>query len=266
MEDFLFVSFILVFLGILLFRVFEKGYIAFFNKPLYIHFYPFPKKITRAQRAILKNEFVFYQKLPRKEKRYFEYRVADFIDEYEFVAKEGVEITDQVKVLIAATSTMLTFGMKNYLFDVFERIIIYPHEYYSTVNEVYHKGEFNPRVKALVFSWKDFLDGFRIDNDNHNLGLHEFAHALNFQAMKSNNSSMIIFSDMFKEILQDIQHPPNAKRLMESDYFRIYAYTNKFEFLAVVLEHFFETPSQFKLEFPELYHKVELMINFKGGR
>lgn len=248
---------------LLFFRVIEPGYIAIYNKPLYVHFYPFPKKLSDAQKNILQNEFVFYRKLDMKEKKYFEHRVADFISEYEFIAKEGLVATDQMKILIAATSTMLTFGMKNYLYMVFERIIIYPEEYYSTIHEVYHKGEFNPRMRSLVFSWKHFLDGYGIDNDNYNLGLHEFAHALNFQALKSNNTSMAIFKDMYKEIMEDIHHPPNAKRLLESDYFRIYAYTNRFEFIAVILEHFFETPQQFKKEFPELYHKVELMINFK---
>jgi MtfA peptidase len=265
-EDFLVVLVVLTCVVLLVFRVVERGYITFFNKPLYVHFYIFPKRLKRSQRAILKNEFVFYQKLPAKEKRYFEYRVADFISEYEFIGNEGLVVTDQMRVLIAATSTMLTFGLKNYLYDVFERIIIYPDEYYSRMSDEYHKGEFNPLVGVIAFSWKDFQKGYSINSDNHNLGLHEFAHALNFQAMRSNNTSMTIFSDMFSEIMQDIHHPPNAKRLVESEYFRIYAYTNKFEFLAVVLEHFFETPEQFKKEFPELYHKVELMINFTESR
>lgn len=263
LEDILVVFVVLTCVGLLVFRVVERGYVTFYNRPLYIHFYPFPRKLTKTQHSILQDEFVFYKKLPPKEKKYFEYRVADFIEEYDFIGKEGLEITDQMKVLVSATSTMLTFGLKNYLYDVFERIIIYPDEYYSTVSDEYHKGEFNPMVGVIAFSWKDFQEGYRIDHDNHNLGLHEFAHALNFQAMKSNNTSMTIFSDMFSEIMIDIHHPPNAKRLVESEYFRIYAYTNKFEFLAVVLEHFFETPREFKQEFPELFHKVELMINFR---
>ncbi|UOK42710.1 MULTISPECIES: zinc-dependent peptidase [Flavobacterium] len=256
----------LFFVGMFLFKAFEKVYVALYKKPLYIHFYPFLKRLKRSQRAILKSEFVFYNKLTRKEKKYFEHRVVNFIAEYEFVGKSGLVVNDQMKVHIAATSTMLTFGMKNYLYDVFEHILIYPDEYYSITTEQYHKGEFNPSVKVIAFSWKDFQRGFSIQNDNHNLGLHEFAHALNFQAMKSYNTSMNLFSDMFDEIMQYIHHLPNAKRLIESNYFRIYAYTNKYEFLAVILEHFFESPDQFKREFPELYHKVELMINFKRSR
>jgi Mlc titration factor MtfA (ptsG expression regulator) len=243
-------------------RVIEPGYVTIFNKPLYIHFYLFPKKLTPSQKHILKNEFVFYKRLSRQRKRYFEHRVATFIAEYEFVPKENLVITDQMKVLIGATSTMLTFGMKDYLYDVFNTIIIYPESYYSTVNDTYHKGEFNPRMRVLVFSWKDFLEGYSIDNDNVNLGLHEFAHALNFQELKSNTTTSAIFTDMFREILEAVNHPANTKRLVDSEYFRIYAYTNKFEFLAVILEHFFETPQIFKKEFPELFEKVRTMINY----
>jgi hypothetical protein len=262
LENFLLGLILLFSLGFFLFKAFEKGYILLYNKPLYIHFYLFIKRLKRSQRDILKNEVVFYNKLPRRKRKYFEHRMVNFIAAYNFVGKEGLVVNDHMKVHIAATSTMLTFGMKNYLYDVFEHILIYPNEYYSTTTAKYHKGEFNPLVKVIAFSWKDFQKGFDIENNNHNLGLHEFAHALNFQAMKSNNTSMTIFSDMFEQILQDIHHLPNAKRLVDSEYFRIYAYTNKFEFLAVVLEHFFETPNQFKNEFPELYQKIALMINF----
>ncbi|WP_374707785.1 zinc-dependent peptidase [Flavobacterium sp. J372] len=52
---------------------------------------------------------------------------------------------------------------------------------------------------------------------------------------------------------------------MASGYLRDYAYTNQFEFLAVVLEHFFETPTEFKQRFPELYGMVKRMINFREG-
>ncbi|NJM80811.1 MAG: zinc-dependent peptidase [Flavobacterium sp.] len=62
--------------------------------------------------------------------------------------------------------------------------------------------------------------------------------------------------------MQEVKHPSNYSRLLNSNYFRIYAYTNEFEFIAVILEHFFETPKQFKEEFPQLFEKVKTMINF----
>lgn len=257
----LFISFFLITLW--LFRIIiEPTYVYFFNRPLYIHWYPFPRKLSLSQKEILKQEFVFYQKLSEKRKKYFEYRVASFIHKYQFNGMADFIITDQIRVLVAATSVMLTFGMRRYLIDVFETIVIYPKVYFSTITQEFHKGEFNPRLKTLVFSWEDFQQGFHLETDNLNLGLHEFAHALHFHGLKSRDQSSIVFSDGYVEIKEYLVRPNVLKLLVASNYFRIYAYTNQMEFLAVVLEHFFETPQVFKKEFPELFEKVRLMINF----
>ncbi|WP_445958061.1 zinc-dependent peptidase [Yeosuana sp.] len=42
---------------------------------------------------------------------------------------------------------------------------------------------------------------------------------------------------------------------MQSDCARTYAFTNQFEFLAVIAESFLESPQQLKLKFPEGYLK-----------
>lgn len=257
-----------LFLGLIFFSFFsynvivEPVYAFFFRKPIYVHFYPFPSKLTLAQLHVLHNEFDFYKKLSPKQKVYFEHRVATFINKYTFYGKEGLQITDQMKVLIAATAVMLTFGMRNYLFTIINKIIIYPDVYYSNMNKAYHKGEFNPRMEAVVFSWKDFLEGYEISNDNLNLGLHEFSHVMHFQGLKNTDTSATIFATAYQEIIEQVKRPMNYKRLIDSNYFRIYAYTNEFEFIAVILEHFFETPSRFKNEFPELFEKVKEMINY----
>lgn len=218
--------------------------------------------MTKKQLHILESEFEFYQKLSPKLKKYFEHRVATFIEKFPFFGKEGLQITDQMKVLIASTAIMLTFGMRNYLFTIIDKIIIYPDVYYSKVNDNFHKGEFNPRMKAIVFSWKHFLEGYAISNDNLNLGLHEFSHVLHFQGQINSDTSATIFTATYEEIMEQVKRPNNYKRLVESNYFRIYAFTNQFEFIAVILEHFFETPTQFQREFPELFEKVKVMINF----
>lgn len=227
-----------------------------------MHFYPFPKKLSIVEFQILHDEFEFYQKLSPKQKTFFEHRVATFIKQYEFYGNDGLQITDQMRILIASTAIMLTFGMRNYLFTIIDKIIIYPDVYFSSINEVYHKGEFNPRMKAVVFSWNDFLEGYKSNSDNLNLGLHEFSHVMHFQGLNNTDASAKIFATSYREIIEQIKRPNNFKRLVDSNYFRIYAYTNQFEFIAVILEHFFETPDQFKREFPELFEKVKVMINF----
>lgn len=42
-----------------------------------------------------------------------------------------------------------------------------------------------------------------------------------------------------------------------------YAYANQFEFLAVAIENFIETPNEFKAQFPEIYNKIKQMLNFR---
>ncbi|MFV8268421.1 zinc-dependent peptidase [Flavobacterium sp. GT2N3] len=261
-QIFISVLFGTLFLLLFIFRIVEPAYILLFNKPLYIHWYLYSKKLKSSQRQILVNDFPFYNRLSDKRKKYFEHRINEFIAKYELIAKETV-ITEQMQMLIAGTFVMLTFGMRNYLVNVFNKIIIYPSSYFSTVNKACHKGEFNPKMKAIVFSWDDFLLGHLTSNDNVNLGLHEFSHVLHFHGLKSNDSSAIIFFDEFNEVIKYYNDPILNNELTQKKYFRLYAYENQFEFLSVILEHFFETPRIFKTNHPELYAHISRMINFK---
>lgn len=253
-----------VLLFLLIFKfIIENSFLFFFKRPIYVHFYPIKRKLIKRELFILETRVHFYQKLDSKQKRYFEHRVASFLKKYPLIPKEGIVITTEMKMIIAATFVMLTFGMRHYLFSVFNKIFIYPDVYFSKVNNQWHKGEFNPRMKAIVFSWKDFQEGFEHSNSNINLGLHEFAHALHFHGLKGKDASAIIFAEYYNNIMKYLEEKQNREKLIQSNYFRIYAFTNQFEFIAVILEHFFETPQEFKQEFPALFEKVRLMINFK---
>src|SRR5690606_15720152 len=96
---------------------------------------------------------------------------------------------------------MLSFGRKNYLYGLVESVLIYPQEFYSTANDAYHKGEFNPRHRVLALSWKDFEHGYEITNDNLNLGIHEFMHAMQLEAKTSKDVDSSRFNKHFKNIL-----------------------------------------------------------------
>ena len=117
-------------------------------------------------------------------------------------------------------------------------------------------------MKAVAFSWEDFLLGHQTTNDNLNLGLHEFAHALHFHGMKSNDPSAVLFYDEFNKVTNYFKDKKLSKKLSDNDYFREYAFENQFEFIAVILENYFETPNLFKSKYPELYQQVSSMINF----
>ena len=244
------------------FKMIEMVYVMKKRKPLYKHFYTHYRRLSPNQEAIL-GKYTFYNKLTSKEQRYFRHRVASFIIDKDFVPRDGLEINDEVKVLISATAVMLTFGFRDFYIGLIDKIFVYPDAFYSNSNDDYHKGEFNPKLKTLVLSWKHFLEGYDIENDNMNLGIHEFAHAIHLNAIKERDVSSTIFSDSFKELTDLLSaKEPLRQKLIASQYFRDYAYTNQFEFLAVIIESFIETPQEFRSQFPEVYAKTKQMLNF----
>ncbi|RZJ67179.1 MAG: hypothetical protein EOO50_06555 [Flavobacterium sp.] len=241
----------------------ERVYAFIFKKPFYVHYYPFPKCLETANQSLLRQHSTFYNRLTPKRKIYFEHRICRFIDRYEFIGREDFEVTDEVKIRIAISYITLSFGMRNYLLDIFDRVIVYPGAYYSKYSESYHKGEFNPGMRAIAFSWQDFVAGNDIANDNLNLGIHEFAHVLHYHGTKHSDVSAAIFTQVYDRISDEVSHPGNRQRLTDAGYFRDYAFTNTYEFLAVILEHYFETPQEFKAKFPPLYANVSKMLNHK---
>lgn len=245
------------------FRMVEMLYVMKKKRPLYNHRYFKLKKLTPNQHEILRSRFSFYKKLNEKQRQHFEHRVASFIIDKTFIGREGQQITDEIKVLVSATAVMLTFGFRDYFIGLIDKIFVYPGEFYSNANDEYHKGEFNPRLGALVISWKHFEHGFDIANDNLNLGIHEFAHAIHLNSMKERDVSSTIFKDSFKELTDYLsENKPLRDELIASKYFRDYAYTNHFEFLAVIIESFIETPSEFRSQFPKIYDYTKQMLNF----
>ena len=244
------------------FRMVELAYVMLKKKPLYVHFYRRLRSLTPNQKVILE-QFSFYDKLLPKEQRFFEHRVASFIIDKRFIGREGLIINDEVKVLISSTAVMLTFGFRDFYIGLIDKIFIYPDAFYSRMNDDYHKGEFNPQLEALVLSWKHFLKGYDKDDDNINLGIHEFTHAIHLNSIKERDISSTIFGDTFKELINLLTQDKSLRtNLVNSNYFRDYAYTNQYEFLAVIIENFIETPSEFRSQFPRVYNKTKQMLNF----
>ncbi len=255
---------IVLFIIYRLIKIFQFYYASIFNKPLFIYRLFKLNNLSPRQREILKNGHTFFRRLPYKHQRQFEHRVSEFIDTNEFIGRENLEVTEQMKVMIAATATMLCFGFKTYQLDIVETVIIYPNVYYSQINNMYHRGEVNPRLKTIVFSWEHFLQGYEIGDDNLNLGIHEFGHAIHLNASRKNDLSSLIFNRGFKNLTAYLQENESVRQdLIASKYFREYAYTNHYEFFAVLLENFIETPLEFKSQYPKLYTLIKQMLNFK---
>jgi len=254
---------LLVLVCFVLVKVIDGVAVNWYGRPLWVHFYLFKKTLTSSQKRILRNEFPFYRRLNTKKQSYFEHRVANFIKNKVFVGRDDLEVVERQKILISATAVMLTFGMRKYQLPIIDKILLYPDEFYSTSNKAYHKGEFNPKFKALVLSWKHFEEGYSSTKDKINLGIHEFTHAIHFNSLRYKGASGKLFLNGFNNVQRLLLNKDIKDDLRDSGYFREYAFTNKFEFLAVLLESFIESPVEFKQRFPKLYKNIQQMFNFR---
>lgn len=219
-----------------------------------------PRELSDLHRGLIVRHFTFYKILSENDKRRFEHRVKKFIDRHEFVGR-GVEVSEKMKLLISSTAIMLTFGMRRYLYSEFDTIIIYPKNYFSQVTKLQHKGETNPRYRTIVFSWDNFMDGLKVEDNNMNLGLHELAHALHLTFKKRKSLTAVNFMKRFEMLLEKLKDRKLQRKIVASGYLREYGFKNEYEFLAVLVEHFFETPKEFHERLPEIYKMVKLMLN-----
>lgn len=220
----------------------------------------FPRPMPLKRKKILNKHFAFYINLPSNKKRRFEQKVQHFIHVKDFIPRQIPQVTEEMKVLISACAVQLTFGYPKVFLSHFKRILVYPDNYYSTINNTYHKGEVNPKLRAIVLSWKAFVEGYIHHRDGRNLGLHEMAHALRLENLILNaeyNFLDINVLDRWQVLAdQEMTNIANGNSRM----FRDYAGTNPDEFFSVAVENFFGRPEQFKRAMPNLYAILVLLL------
>lgn len=212
------------------------------------------------ERAIfLESNFSFYSKLPDKSRKIFRDRVAFFISTKKFIPRQIASVTDEMKVLISASAVQLTFGFPKVHLNHFKNILIYPDVYYSPSNTAHHKGEVNPRHRAIVLSWKYFVEGY-LEPDGRNLGLHEMAHALRLENRIMNEEYNFLDSDHLDEWEMRATHTMKEIAEGREDFFREYGATDREEFFAVAVENFFERPISFVEKHPLTYATLSKLL------
>jgi hypothetical protein len=147
------------------------------------------------------------------------------------------------------------------MLQYFTNILVYPDDYFSTINNQYHKGEVNPKLKAVVVSWKSFLLGVKNQEDGRNLGLHEMAHAFHIENSFKINSMGSLEAEAWANWEQITDRELAKMSEGEPHFFRAYAATNSHEFFAVAIENFFEKPAAFRSYLPEVYQSLQKLLN-----
>jgi len=224
------------------FSVFRSGFESDFNKTDSLIF-----------RKLLCDNFVVYNMLEMKGRKLFENRVCKFIKMKDFRAGgKAMEITDQMRVMVASAAIQITYGYRDVYFDHFQTIILYPDEYYSTITGQYHAGEVNA-AGAIVLSWRNLMTGFSNLRDGQNLALHEMAHALQLTNIVENTEYSFIDLDIMRSFEKLAYAEMKKIENNEHTIFRSYGAVNQQEFFSVAVECFFEQPREFRDYNIEMY-------------
>lgn len=243
-------------------------YIIYYAIGLY-HINPFIrlKPLSPKEKHLITANFPIYSKLPQQLKEKCNKRIVWFRCRKKFVFYGNVAKQEDLKLVLSATVVLMTLGMRDYkMMRSLLRIIVYPTQYYSKINKRHHLGEYNPRFKTVILSADKIWEGFEIVDDNRNLAMHEFAHALSFDMIKKTSWEARKFRVGLKKIKELFLQEAFAEKITSSPYFREYGMTNLQEFFSVSVENYVETPVEFLNEYPQLYSIIQRMLNFDFHR
>jgi len=181
----------------------------------------------------------------------------------------GLEMTDEIRVTIAAQAAVLLLHRETGYYPTLRTILVYPRAYMAQskhqlpdgsvmeggqprLGESWHRG-------ALVLSWSDALQGARSPHDGRNVVFHEFAHQLDGEEGGMNGAPLLDAPARYREWARVLGE--EYRRLTESVALGVpsmidaYGATNPAEFFAVVTELFFERPAELKRMHQRLYEE-----------
>ncbi|MDZ8119678.1 zinc-dependent peptidase [Pontiella agarivorans] len=168
----------------------------------------------------------------------------------------GLEVTDEMKMVISAQACMLLLGREVKVYPRLKTVLLYPHTY--TDGETARLGE-SWQTGVVVLSWNSVTGGARNFQDGHNVTFHEFAHQLDQESGAADGAPILgdnayqtwarVFSMEFEDLVEKTDQ--GLRDVMDE-----YGATNPAEFFAVATETFFEKPRQMKHVHPELFDKL----------
>jgi Mlc titration factor MtfA (ptsG expression regulator) len=217
--------------------------------------------VSQRVKDILEKHFTYYNKLSPEDKNKFARKVVLFMYGKRFIPRNVAEVTIEAKVLIAASAVQLTFGLPDIYLQHFDKILVYPNDYYSSITRHYHKGEVNPRFGMIVLSWQSFIDGYINPTDSLNLGLHEMAHALRLENIIRDEEYHFFDEALMEKFDEYARSACDIMAHEEKPFLRPYACTNAHEFFSVAVENFFERPLGLRQALPDIYNILSKLLN-----
>ncbi len=194
-----------------------------------------------------------------------------FLAEKHFEGCGGLELTEEIRVTVAAQACVLLLHRETDYYPRLESILVYPSTYLvpggrrpdgtvgddpeARLGESWSRG-------LVVLAWDSVLFGASDLHDGHNVVLHEFAHQLD-QEGDGNGAPVLprrsmyvawarVLGDEYATLLHEVQTGHRHDDVINS-----YGATNPAEFFAVVTEAFFEKPHALRARHPALYEQLK---------
>ncbi len=209
----------------------------------------------------LSETVTFYRTLDSEDKRVFEERARLFLETTTIEAGQ-FEVSDEDRLLVASSAVIPVWGFPDWHYFNVSKVFLLP----ASFNERFECGQpdsvitgmvgSGPMSGKLALSRAALHQGFKNDEDKHNVGIHEFVHLVDMadgdcdgfpERLKKYAYSIPWFELVEKKISGIETRRSNI---------RDYGATNKAEFLAVASEYFFERPEMMQKKHPELYQAL----------
>jgi Mlc titration factor MtfA (ptsG expression regulator) len=228
-----------------------------------------------------------YDRLDTQDRERLDGMIQVFLDEKTFEGGQDLEITEEIRVTIAAQACILLLGLNpKRIYPGLKSIIVYPSTYVATQRSVGPGGvvtESNaPRAGEswnqttgwgasaggpVILSWCDVLRGGADVNDGHTVVYHEFAHQLDGQATGMDGAPPLpsrsryiawarVLGEEFKNLRRDLM-------MRQPTEIRAYGATNPAEFFAVATETYFERSDALRARHPELYDQLKQFYDWE---
>ena len=217
---------------------------------------------------ILEADMPIYRRLPADLRQKLHGYIQVFLATKSFEAcGELEEITDEMRVLVAAQACLLLLNDRGGCFDRLGSILLYP-DAYRAHERLYGAADEQSDTRlgeswgsgSVVLSWYHVKHGASNSEDGSNVVIHEFAHQLD-QLDGSADGLPILrdrsryqrWNEVFtKAYERHVQRTDDGRRTVIDGY----GATNPAEFFAVSTETFFEKPKVLHKKYPDLYHEL----------
>jgi Mlc titration factor MtfA (ptsG expression regulator) len=226
---------------------------------------PFPP----AWRDILRRRFALWPTLPAHVQLQLKRRMLVLLAEVPFVGCAGLEIDDEMRVLIAAQAALLLLG-RGGGFGGLREVLVYPGHFVAPHSESGAGGVVHESRAVLAGqSWQRgqvilagdaVLEGAADAHDGANVVIHEFAHQIDQDKGVANGAPFLGRRADGARWARVMQAEFDALRVRlahgESGLIDGYAAHTPAEFFAVISELFFEKPAALAEQHPALYAEL----------